>query len=149
MKKTVNGITLLKMIKNGEIEKNILIEVVGGTHSHYPYVIFGLTKKLCWAHAKNNVQREVFSNELLEYSFVIKEDILDAKEKEYLSNVIKPFRNRVKYIKKCNLTSEYISIWYEDIINGSDNFSLPYFKKGTMYKNMELCKAYSLEELGL
>jgi len=96
-------------------------------------------------------ERTAMSDKLygLKILYERKEDILDAKEKEYLSNVIRPFRNRVKYIKKCNLTSEYISIWYEDIINGSDNFSLPYFKKGTMYKNMELNEAYSLEELGL
>ena len=43
-----------------------------------------------------------------------KEDILDEEEKKYLRAVIKPFRNRVKYIKKvdmylsCNENYEYI-----------------------------------------
>ena len=30
----------------------------------------------------------------------LKEEILDEKEKEYLRAVIRPFRNRVKWIKK-------------------------------------------------
>lgn len=73
------------------------------------------------------------------------EEILDDKEKEYLSSVIKPYRNKVIYIKKlyCN-THEYIRIELED-----DFASLPMFEKGTMYKNMKVNKEYSLEELGL
>lgn len=74
-----------------------------------------------------------------------KEEILDDIEKEYLSNVIKPFRDKVKYIKKNHSNiGEYITICvFGEFVN------FPYFKKGTMYKNMEIDKKYSLEELGL
>ncbi len=77
-------------------------------------------------------------------------DILDEKEKEYLSAVIKPFKNKVTSIsKKEDYTKkEYIRITlfkkqYKEDIN------LPDFKTGKMYKNMEIDKKYTLKELGL
>ena len=76
-------------------------------------------------------------------------EILDEVEKRYLSNVIRPFRDKVKNIIKTKSIAlkdkEYIII---RIINGN-NIPLPYFDKNTMYKGMELEKTYTLEELGL
>lgn len=74
------------------------------------------------------------------------EPILDDIEKEYLSIVIRPFREKVKYIVKRNtlIEKEYIAINFKD-----NSGCLPDFKKNTMYKNMELNKYYTLEELGL
>ena len=73
--------------------------------------------------------------------------ILDDTEKEYLSSVIKPFRDRVKRIIKvldsCNNTA-FILIQLND-----DYISLPDFKENTMYKNMKSNKKYTLKELGL
>ena len=78
-----------------------------------------------------------------------KPEILDNTEKRYLSNVIRPFRDKVKNIIKIKSIAlkdkEYIII---RIINGN-NIPLPYFDKNTMYKGMELEKTYTLEELGL
>lgn len=73
--------------------------------------------------------------------------ILDNIEKNYLSNIIKPFRDRIDYIAKVNLANrrEYILIKmknYEMII-------LPFFTAGTMYKGMENDKDYTLKDLGL
>lgn len=74
-----------------------------------------------------------------------KEEILDDVEKEYLRNVIKPFRNKVKCIAKISYDyKEYIVI---DLVE--DSIYLPHFKKNTMYKCMETNKRYTLEELGL
>lgn len=72
--------------------------------------------------------------------------ILDDVEKEYLSAVIRPFKNRISDIIKRNFDSEksYIVIH----IN-SESFYFPYFKKGTMYEGMEADKQYTLKELGL
>ena len=77
--------------------------------------------------------------------------VLDDKEREYLKNIIKPFRNRVRYIVKLNGIykkdegKECIHIClYDDAIIG-----LPVFKKGTMYKGMKINRYYYLEELGL
>ena len=75
-------------------------------------------------------------------------EILDEKEKEYLSYVIRPFRDRVGGIKK-------IITWYKDdeflkiIMKNEDDIYFPYFEKNTMYKGMEIDKEYTLEELGL
>lgn len=83
---------------------------------------------------------------MLNETVQIQEEILDAKEKEYLRNVIRPFRYRVKYIMKdfgCNTEYIHIRLVDDDLIN------LPYFKQNTMYKNMELDKKYTLEELGI
>ena len=81
-----------------------------------------------------------------------KEPILDEKEKEYLSAVIKPFRDRVVYILKveageCNwLISIKIKRYDED---SNEYIDLPYFRENTMYKNMLINREYTLEELGL
>ena len=75
-------------------------------------------------------------------------EILDKKEKKYLSNIIKPFKNKIKNILKRNIreTQEYIAIIFYD---GIDNFSLPCFDENTMYKNMELNTYYTLKDLYL
>ena len=76
--------------------------------------------------------------------------ILNDKEREYLSNVIKPFRNKIEYIDKyIDENGEYISLIYRDLSDRTFATAFPSFKKGTMYKGMELGKQYSLEELGL
>lgn len=75
----------------------------------------------------------------------LKEEILDKEEKEYLRAVIRPFGNKVYYIKKilCGY-QEYIEICvFGEFVH------FPFFEKGTMYKGMEEYKEYTLEELGL
>lgn len=76
-------------------------------------------------------------------------EILDAEEKEYLSNIIKPFRDRVTKIEKFedsrDRQKEYITIYIKD----DYAIILPNFKKNTMYQNMELDERYTLEELEL
>ena len=79
-----------------------------------------------------------------------KEPILDEVERKYLSDVIRPFRNRIKFIRKCYIFErEYINIAYNSEFVYDDNFNLPTFEENTMYKNMQLNKEYTLEELGL
>lgn len=73
--------------------------------------------------------------------------ILDKEEKEYLENVIRPFRNKVEHIAKikANSTEEFIDFRLAD----NDYACLPVFKKDKMYKGMEVYKRYTLKELGL
>ena len=73
-----------------------------------------------------------------------KEPILDEKEKEYLSAVIRPWRDRVKSIAKYRYSEEHEYICIETRCKYID---LPSFKAGAMYKGMELCREYSVEEL--
>lgn len=77
-----------------------------------------------------------------------KEPILDDKEKEYLSAVIKPFRKRIKSIKKTDYPSKsaFISI----AMDKSEHIFLPVFELNNgMYQRMEINKEYTLEDLGL
>lgn len=83
-----------------------------------------------------------------------KEPILTKEEKEYLSNVIKPFKNRVGYIIKytnlCALNEEYIQICVKSYGNKLYEYiNLPAFVRGSMYKNMKKVHRYSLKEVGL
>lgn len=80
---------------------------------------------------------------------IVHPQILDDAEHRYLSAVIRPFRDRVKYIKKVrssDMRKEYIAIRFAD----GDDICLPWFMAETMYKGMEIDKEYyTLEELGL
>lgn len=86
---------------------------------------------------------------------IIEEPILTDEEKEYLSTVIKPFRDRIKNISKYKSEfgerygyREYIHINF--IENDSDcGLELPSFPENTMYKQIVLYEEYTLEELGL
>lgn len=80
-----------------------------------------------------------------------KEPILDDVEREYLSSVIKPYKNKVTCITK--VKDEYkenmrhIRIKVRSV--GTEYINLPWFKENTMYKGMKDLKDYTLEELGL
>lgn len=106
------------------------------------FTIYGCSN-MCYQVGYNDIcVKDCFTVHDLE---LIKE-ILNEKEKEYLNNVIKPFRNRVTYIKKCgDKFKGFISIGIED----DTNICLPYFEIDTMYQGMESYKKYTLSELGL
>jgi len=81
-------------------------------------------------------------------------NILTKEEKEYLSFVIKPFRNRIKFIKKTDLIVKNKNYNYIQIglkVNGctTEYMEFPTFEENTMYKNMKLYKKYTLDELYL
>ena len=93
----------------------------------------------------------------LQYKLMVKEHnstigksfILNFNEKRYLSEVIGPFRDKVKYImrvKDINLEENYILISFN---RASDCITLPNFKRDTRYKGMKEGKKYTLAELGL
>ena len=77
-----------------------------------------------------------------------KEPILDETEKEYLSAVIRPFRNHVTSVRKW-----FNGIDYQILISldKADNLcQLPRFPLSSeMYRGMDSKKWYSLQELGL
>lgn len=75
-------------------------------------------------------------------------EILDKEEKEYLSAIIKPFRDKVIFIKKYINSVSYKYGWIRIHLIGGD-MSFPDFDIDTMYKGMEPYKEYTLEELGL
>lgn len=90
-----------------------------------------------------------------EIEIVEKNGSLTKDEKEYLSAVIKPFRDRIIYIKKTIVFDGYgvdyaecisIILKYKD---EEDITELPIFEEYSLYKGMEVEKEYTLEELGL
>ena len=123
----------------------------------YPYHYkYKLTEE-CLKHSANGIEWYAASativNLLNGQAKVVKipKPVLDDVEKEYLSTVIKPFRHRIKYFFKFPCANgDYEAI--AAVMKGReyyDNLSFPKFKKGSMYKGMELIKGYSVEELGI
>lgn len=93
-----------------------------------------------------------------EYGFIsllnieVVEPVLDDIEKEYLGNIVKPFRNIVQYISKGTVGKfeyEYIFINIKEPDGSEGNICFPNYKYGKMYKGMEPKKKYTLEELEL
>ena len=87
-------------------------------------------------------------NQLLngEYKVVkIPKQILTDEEKEYLSAVVKPFRDEVKHISK----NQYYGEEWIQIRTKSGLALLPSFKEGLMYNGMEVGKEYSVKELDI
>ena len=79
-----------------------------------------------------------------------KEPILDDVEREYLSAVIKPFRNKVKKIAKISRIGQPEEQYIRIVLGELDFMNFPNFNTNTgMYKGMEDDRLYSLEELGL
>ena len=82
----------------------------------------------------------------------VEQPILDDIEKKYLSNIIKPFRNRIEWVRKFDSPNhrnlEYIRISYQDCTH-SNVLNFPDFKRGTMYRGMKIGREYTLKELGL
>lgn len=80
-----------------------------------------------------------------ETMFERKEEILDEVEKKYLADVIRPFRKHIMFISKTGFDGEeFLKIDFKRPVN---SFSLPFFKKNSMYKGMKVDQKYTLEEL--
>lgn len=77
--------------------------------------------------------------------------VLDAAEKRYLLNVIKPFKDQVIAIAKRSANyGEFIDIMIDEgEIGDCGNIYLPYFKPISMYKGMKVNREYTLDQLGL
>ena len=106
-------------------------------------------------YLNGNVCKKVYSEECtIAKNLILKwldmeheEPILTDTEKQYLSTVIKPFRNQVRSIsKRSSFSCEKEYIWISTT-NGAMLF--PNFDAGTMYKDMKLDHEYAPKELGL
>ena len=74
-----------------------------------------------------------------------KKKILDKVEREYLKAIVKPFRNKIRWIK---LIETQRGCYIQIVLRG-ECINFPYFETGTMYKGMKTGRSYTLEELGL
>lgn len=116
-----------------------------------PAAMFDKIKTKCDSNIHSNYGQTYIEDILDWMSQPHKEPILNDKEREYLSAVIKPYKNKVTFIAKSKDSYEakyFISI----VVNGNygrEAIHLPWFKENTMYKGMKIGKHYTLEELGL
>lgn len=111
--------------------------------------MFGEVKTNCDSNIRSQYGR-TYTDDILDWmAQPYREPILDDAEKKYLSEVIKPFLSKIKYIAKfksaCSEDKQYIHIGFYE----GDGLTFPYFKENSMYKGMELSKAYTLKELRL
>lgn len=136
------------ILKNGEV----IIFNKDNSYQKTTYVFENLDSNLKYNFNDNvsivKVERPVKYKTVFERVEEDKKEILDETEREYLKAVIKPFKKRVKFIRKTEsnmlFEKELLLIQLND-----DDLILPYFEKETMYKGMELGKKYTLEELGI
>lgn len=145
----------MKKLKNILLKKGDIVYYI--FHNKETSIIIG-------EQFANKTVSEVFGDEIVtkierpvQYKTIYEapKQILDKKEKEYLEAVIRPFKNRVKYIEKEKIdfyspTNEFLSEYiYIDLGDNDESFPLPRFKSNTMYKEMERNKEYTLKELRL
>ena len=101
--------------------------------------------QICTKHVPIFLNVTCADKEPVSLEAIVHPQVLDDAEKRYLKGVIRPFRDRVKYIKKIDCAcEEYIHIQLN-----RDWTILPHFRTGTMYKGMKPDHGYTLEELGL
>ncbi len=95
---------------------------------------------------KNGFERSAVLKNLLLGICEIEKPILNNSEREYLKNVIRPFKDEVEYIRKRNNIGDfYIAIR----LKNKESVILPYFKNKNMYKGMEVDMCYTVKELKL
>ena len=138
---------LLNSIKNNTQPKEIVFKNLNKNYE---------SEKFYWVDGckqYHNVQCEpariiigekVLNDIIVEYNV----SILTAQQKQYIANIIKPFRDKVTGIIKLpgESNKEYIEIIYKD--GSSISFiDLPPFEKNTMYTGMERSHHYILKEL--
>ena len=81
--------------------------------------------------------------------------ILTDSEREFLGNLIKPFKDKIKTIEKVSVDDnsmyQFITIVLASEYQYFDceSIELPYFRKDKYYKGMAAKKRYTLKELGL
>lgn len=132
-------------MKNIEKYRNVVLENLNNCHLEKSLrELYGETV-VCCPHTNCDECKKRLREWLLEEA---KEPILNEAEKNYLSAVIEPFRDKVKYISKQKNFDKLMEFIHIDLSDG-DVADFPNFKADTMYKGMEVDKDYTLQELGL
>ena len=105
------------------------------------------TSKAKWLNC-TPIFEHIHGDEIISLESIVQSPILSEEERRYLSAVIRPFRNDVKYIEKRLAGSGrcYILIKCDDVC---DDFSLPAFSELEMYNGMKPYDKYTPEELAL
>ena len=97
--------------------------------------------------------KDLYSDKFLDIEIEVEDELLSTEEKTYLENVLKPYKDRIIYIKKQTVGKNWagINIKLESIIAEKlhDMISLPVFKKDKYYKNLVNNHPYTKEDLEL
>lgn len=74
-------------------------------------------------------------------------NLLTDYEREYLKNILEPYRENIKFICKCEdeMTGDFLYI--EATVNHT--ITIPIYESELTYSGLEYDKRYSSEELGL
>lgn len=149
----------LREVKTGEYEKWLKEHCVDADEDckncFFGIVMCNPDNRNCWIKHKN-----IYNDNFLNKEIEVEIACLDCEEKKYLSEVIKPFRDRVISISKHSFDKNlcFISIVIEPkeeikrmLLEGErEQILLPLFKKDSlMYQGLELEKKYTLEDLEL
>jgi hypothetical protein len=145
MRKKINYIQLCQMISENKAPERIFV----GDDVY----VWHLNEYKCGGC---ELSENYFLGELCkgEIEIEFENSILTVSERAYLRYIIKPFRDQIKFVKKCTyVNGEYIQIAYlrkdcNDEMN-IDSIILPEFEKKKYYKNVTPYVEYKLEELGL
>ena len=126
---------------------------IKGVNSSYRFKLTAIGLMSSWRNSSkwnSSGLLEDFITGHYQISKVIK-SVLDDAEKRYLSNIIRPFKDRVIAIAKRSANyGEFINIMIDEgELGDCGNIYLPYFEPDSMYKGMKVGREYTLEQLGL
>lgn len=118
-----------------------------------PAAMFDKIKNNCDSNIRSRYG-QAYADAILDWmAQPYKEPILDKVEREYLSAIIKPFKNKVTGITKIKDDykykegKRYIRIVVRQ--HEAEYINLPWFEENKMYKGMKDNRVYTLKELGL
>lgn len=127
---------------------------IKGVNSSYRFKLTAIGLMSSWKNSSKWNMSGLLEDFITGHYQIYKEtkSVLDEAEKRYLTNIIKPFRDRIISIGKYRHNQdEYIGMYVNYYVETGDSemIKLPVFKEGTMYKGMKVNREYTLEELGL
>lgn len=139
---------------NLEHYKEELKEIFSSDYDHPLAMVVKIENRFNEFLGCQKTDNKCFTDDILDWMAQPYEaPILDSVEKRYLKSVIKPFKDKITFICKCELKENrcYIRIIVSSAVlpSGLDSIYFPIFIGDTMYKGMKANKCYSLEELGL
>ena len=127
---------------------------IKGVNSSYRFKLTAIGLMASWRNSSKWNSSGLLEEFITGHYQISKEkanSVLDAAEKRYLTNIIKPFKDQVIAIAKRSANyGEFIDIMIDEgEIGDCGNIYLPYFKPDSMYKGMKVNREYTLEQLGL
>lgn len=124
---------------------------IKGVNSSYRFKLTAIGLMSSWKNSSKWNSSGLLEDFITGHYQISKEtnSVLDAAEKRYLSQVIRPFKDQVISISKNrSIYGEFIDIEIDEAEDHGDIY-LPYFKPWSMYKGMTLSRKYTLEQLEL